>query len=536
MTRKMVSTLAVATVLAIAPVKADDSARLYQLQNSPVVSMEDAAAETSLSQRVANLKAGLKQKGLSKDEKKAMKAELKAASKELKAVQKRNKKARKSHAAEIKKLQKSLKRQYGMGPYPYETQQFVAARPEALAPFYRALFVEGERNATLNFNRLGLAAMELGYYDHAEWAFDRALDRIEMIYADNPQAKAAKSKFKAEKVKEFKGEPYERAMSYYYRGLLYLKAGDFENARAVFRAGEYQDTVSEEEEFQSDFAVLNYLNGWSLKCQGRDGSEEFMRAMKVRDALAMPGDDHNTLYIAEVGAAPQKYGDGQYKEVLKFRPDQRFGETSATFAAVDQAGTESLVATNMATDLAWQSTTRGGRAIDGILEGKAQFKETTGAVGNTLQTGGQVAMLAGLAGGDSDAAMIGAGVALVGGLFKGLSASAKPEADTRMWENLPGAINVATDATPVQGELSYQARYTGAEGTDVAEPTGALLVGGNEQCGIVWTRSRSAAGVAESSPGARYTWKQVRKQKDDIQEKDMIFRNWLTAEAPGVSG
>ncbi len=145
-------------------------------------------------------------------------------------------------------------------------QTYLEDKPEELKGLYTALFTEGERNAVLNFNRVGLAAMQTGRYDLAERAFDAALIRIEQIYSNDPQARKAKSKFAAESVKDFKGEPYERAMAYYYRGLLFLRTGDFENARASFIAGEYQDTVAEKEEYSSDFDSLVFLAGWASRC------------------------------------------------------------------------------------------------------------------------------------------------------------------------------------------------------------------------------------------------------------------------------
>lgn len=175
-------------------------------------------------------------------------------------------KAAKAAAAAEKKRQADLVKKYGMGPYPEEIDAYLANKPEDLKPFYRTLFVGGARNSVLNYQRLGLAAMDKGYWTDAERAFDAALSGIEAIYAKNAQAQAAKSTFRKEANKDYKGEPYERAMAYYYRGLLYLRAGDYDNARASFRSGEYQDTVSEQEEFQSDFAVMNYLTGWTYFC------------------------------------------------------------------------------------------------------------------------------------------------------------------------------------------------------------------------------------------------------------------------------
>ncbi|MCK0068178.1 hypothetical protein [Kordiimonas laminariae] len=527
----LLATVAICGLVAFTPVVADDSAALLALRSQPAVSQDALAHEQQLQARHDYLKTTLKAGGLSKAEKKQMKADLKVVKKELKAVKKANKKAQKAYDKRLASLTKNLRKQYGMGPYPAEISNFVADKPEVLKPFYSSLFIEGERNATLNLNRLGLAAMEAGYYGHAEWAFDRAIDKIEAIYADNPQAKAAKSKFKEESVKDFKGEPYERAMAYYYRGLLYLRIGDYENARAVFRAGEYQDSVSDLEEFQADFAVLNYLDGWALQCQGRSGEEPFRRANEVRPNLAAPAPENNTLMISELGAGPQKIGEGKYNEILKFEKDERFGETNARFIVENRTGATTEFTNEIASSVYWQSSTRGGRPIDGLLEGKASFKETTDAIGDGLATVGTGVALAGLASGDSDAALIGAGVAIIGGIFSAVSASSKPQADTRMWDNLPDLVTVSTGAFRSVGEYRYSTVYSGPHG-DIASPSEVYMMGAGDTCGIIWTRSRSALNVPESSPGARMTWKKMRKQKKRVQQKDMNFRNWLLVEAP----
>lgn len=528
-----ISAIAVASVLFFQTAYAEDSERLLELRANPPISAEAIQQEQSLSARYEELQGALKQKDLSKEDKKALKAELKTVKSELKSIQKANKKASKDYDKEVKKLEKNLKKTYGMGPYPADTRLYVESRPEPLQPYYRSLFIEGERNAVLNFNRLGLAAMELGYLDHAEWAFDRSIDKIEAIFADNDQAKAAKSKFQAESVKEYKGEPYERAMAYYYRGLLYLARDDYENARAMFRSGEYQDTVSEAEDFQADFALLNYLDGWALQCQGRSGDESYAKAAEFREGLTAPAPDHNMLFVTELGAAPVKYGDGQYKEILKFRPDQQVAETAAQPIVVnaDTGMVHASPAAYVVEDIYFQASTRGGRPVDGILEGKAQFKETTAAVGNAMNTAGTVTALAGLYGGNSDTALVGAGIALIGGLFGAASEAAKPEADTRQWDNLPHFVSVATHKAPGNGYV-YGAEFSGT-GAQVPEMQSAAMVAGGDACTVVWTRSRSATAVGESSPGARLDWNQMRKQPEAVQRMDVAFRTWLNAETPG---
>ena len=78
------------------------------------------------------------------------------------------------------------------------------------------LFMQDKRNSVLNETRIGLLAFNNGDYDLAGWLFDRAILKIETVYANNKTAKKARSKFTKEEVKDFKGDSYERAMVYFY--------------------------------------------------------------------------------------------------------------------------------------------------------------------------------------------------------------------------------------------------------------------------------------------------------------------------------
>lgn len=147
----------------------------------------------------------------------------------------------------------------------------MADKPAVLAPYVETLLAQGPRNAVLNHGRIGFLAFELGRPRLAQAQLENAAQAIETVYADNPAAELARSNFAREDVKDFKGEPFERAMVFYYLGLSYLALGDFENARASFKAGEYQDSLSRAEKYQADFALLNFLAGWAAHCAGRPG-------------------------------------------------------------------------------------------------------------------------------------------------------------------------------------------------------------------------------------------------------------------------
>lgn len=217
-------------------------------------------------------------------------------------------------------------------PKEAEIAAYLADKPAPTQPMFRNVLMEGERNRVLNLDRAGLAALELGDDATAAKAFDEATAQILAVYAHNPAAEKARSKFVKEAVKLFKGEPYERAMVFYYRGLIYLRAGDYENARAAFKQAQLQDAFAEDQIYKSDYAVFDYLAGWSSHCLGdEDIAEEFYaRAHEIQPLIDKPGPDDRVLLIAELGDGPQKWSDGQYGENLRFR-GVAYPEAGVTF-------------------------------------------------------------------------------------------------------------------------------------------------------------------------------------------------------------
>ena len=145
---------------------------------------------------------------------------------------------------------------------------YLQDKPRQLHPRYRLVVTQGRHNRVLNLMQSGLAAFDSGELDLAERSFDEVLNGIETVFADSRQAAKARSLWRAENSKVFKGEPYERAMAYYYRGLLYMHDGDYENARACFKGGVLQDAFAEEKQNRCDFALLIFLQGWASQCLG----------------------------------------------------------------------------------------------------------------------------------------------------------------------------------------------------------------------------------------------------------------------------
>ena len=121
----------------------------------------------------------------------------------------------------------------------------------------------------LDHSRIGFLAFGLGRPRLAQAQSENTAQAIKTVYAENPAAELARSNSARENVKDFRAEPFERVMVFYYLGLSYHALGDFENARASFKAGEYQDSLSRAEKYQADFALLNFLAGWAAHCAGR---------------------------------------------------------------------------------------------------------------------------------------------------------------------------------------------------------------------------------------------------------------------------
>jgi tetratricopeptide (TPR) repeat protein len=337
--------------------------------------------------------------------------------------------------------------------------------------------------------KAGLAAMELGDWSTAEQSLEKALLNIESVYAENENADKARSLWYEEGRKDFKGEPYERAMAYYYRGLLFLRRGDYENARASFKGGQLQDIMAEEKRYQDDFALLMFLEGWASQLNGDwdMANEAYALLKKHRPDFPLPKRGDNVLLIAETGLSPVKWATGPGRSELRFSRREGLPETSARFLLNNQ-----FVPARQMEDVYWQATTRGGRKIDKILEGKVEFKESHGKRGEVMTQLGVAGFMIS-AQNESEAGMVASGiVGALGLLEQGLAASTRTSADARYWANLPDRVHVLTLQAPPQ-PFDVDARFFDDEGIEIGDlrKTAHVKFTGNHS-GLGWVRSRSA--------------------------------------------
>ncbi|CAG1019340.1 hypothetical protein BURC_04214 [Burkholderiaceae bacterium] len=317
------------------------------------------------------------------------------------------------------------------------------AAASSLAAEEAALARAQPKDRTLHRLQAGVHAMRENRLDAAAGHFDEALGSIESVFSNAEGAARARSLWYEEGAKDFKGEPYERAMAYYYRGLIYLADADYENARASFRTALMQSSFAEEQQYRSGFATLMFLEGWANQLLADpQAAESYAEASKYRKDLPTPAAGANTLVIAELAGSPRKVGDGIGNHEIVYRRAKRTPEKRVDLAFGSQPA-QRLYAME---DLYVQATHRGPRAIDRIIAGKVVFQEGTGTIGDTLGTlASEGAVINAGLGGSAGAAL--GGVAAVGAIASLLATNVKPRADVRYWANLPETLHIATTRT-----------------------------------------------------------------------------------------
>ena len=164
--------------------------------------------------------------------------------------------------------------------------------------------------------------------------------------------------------------------------------------------------------------------------------------------LELLSDKPTLLIWTESGRGPTKVATGTYQHIQRIVP-RRIGEQPVVH--LDQ---QALTA-HFLDSVTYQAQTRGGRAVDGFLKGKAIFKDTAFITGIVLVEAGDVAA----ASDDSTAAAI---LYILGLTTWVVGAIVNPRADTRNWELLPDALwMVRADPPPGEHQLRVNNRsYT----------------------------------------------------------------------------
>ncbi len=158
------------------------------------------------------------------------------------------------------------------------------------------------------------------------------------------------------------------------------------------------------------------------------------------------------LLWVESGRGPVKVNDGRWGEILRI-------QARSQGAAPDVSLDGHSMAPAFLDSVTWQAQTRGSRAVDGFLKGKAVFKDVAPALGWVLFETGNIVNATRSEDQDST---VGTVLAVVGAVTFIAGVVANPQADTRTWMELPDTLwLVRADPTPGDHQLTVGDRsYT----------------------------------------------------------------------------
>jgi tetratricopeptide (TPR) repeat protein len=184
----------------------------------------------------------------------------------------------------------------------------------------RPLADKTDENFVLNNCRLG--SVDLALYDNnaAQKDFLRAYEVINSVGVNNG-GRTLGAVVLDEKIKVWKGEPFERAMANYYLGLTYYQQQDYSNARAAFQNALFKlrdyggDTAKEDQytQIESNFALglLMLAKCYQHLDRPEDAKKTFAQAMANRPNLQPLADydlnaKSNVLLVIDFGYGPVK--------------------------------------------------------------------------------------------------------------------------------------------------------------------------------------------------------------------------------------
>ena len=328
-------------------------------------------------------------------------------------------------------------------------ESFFHGNYERSAQLLRPLAEQTNENFVLNNLRLGSADLMRYDFDEAESAFLRAYEVINSTGV-NDGGRTLGAVLVDEKIKIWKGEPYERAMANFYLGMIYYVRQDYGNARGAFENALFKlrDYAGDEKaakkddyrEIESNFAVAAIMLGKCWQKLGREdlSRENFKRAADVRPELSEVADydrnlKSNLLLIVETGLAPEKVTDFDGSIVgFSPRPNQvppppvarvRIDGSVATDPDLCRPTIDTVV---MASDRRWQD-------IDTIRAVKS-------GIGTGLLAAGAIEGVRGVhERGSAQRRDLTAAAALAAA---GLLLKATSQADMRTWEMLPRSVYV----------------------------------------------------------------------------------------------
>ena len=317
-------------------------------------------------------------------------------------------------------------------------QAYFAGDPARAVQQLRPLARKPDQNFVLNNARLGSAALIQYDLNEAENAFLRAYEVLNSFGVNNG-GRSLGVILVDEKIRVWRGEPFERAMLNFYLGLVYYMRQDYGNARgafenALFKLRDYADDADRKNadynEVESNFALAAIMLGKCWQRLGRDdlAHAAFDRVTQIRSSLAPLADydrnlKSNLLLVVDFGYGPRKVTDFD-GAIAGFAPQpQQEGLIPPPQVSVDGENVDVTGVNEPPIDLLALAQDRRWQSIDTIRTIKS-------VVGTGLIWGGAYEATRHHGNDGTALALIAAGL-----LMKVTS-----QADVRQWEMLPRTV------------------------------------------------------------------------------------------------
>ncbi len=164
---------------------------------------------------------------------------------------------------------------------------------------------------------------------HSDIRFDAALEVMQELASDEREASAVVI---AEQQRTFRGEPYERATAYLYRGLCKFNQGNYEAALAAFRASLESDkeTRNEDGSLLEDYYVAAFLAAITYERLGEHDNAVAMLALAHEhnpEAVILQDKtlEYNFIALIETGEGPFPVQGAAWNKDYRSRnsPEQR---------------------------------------------------------------------------------------------------------------------------------------------------------------------------------------------------------------------